>query len=99
MAKDNHLKMTKLKTVRKIIEASGNTLDIIGETSFFVKLDVFGGKVKNMDAMVLRGNTIDREILISMGVLKQWRLIHESFTMYSHIISEKLHIFLFPKLV
>ena len=46
-------------------------MDIIGETSFYVKLDNFGGKVKTMNAMVLRGNNVDREILVSGTVLKQ----------------------------
>ena len=44
-----------------------------------MKLDNFGGKVKRMNAMVLRGNNVDREILVSGTVLKQWRLIHDSF--------------------
>ena len=41
----------------------------------FIKLDIFGGKSKRMDAMVLRGN-VDREILVSSTNLKQWHLIH-----------------------
>ena len=32
-----------------------------------------------MNAMVLKGNNMDREILVSRTVLKQWILIHDSF--------------------
>ena len=73
-AKENQLNITKLKTARKVIEASGNQCDIIGETEFYTRLDVFKGKPKRIVALVLRGNSIDREVLISNGVLKQWRL-------------------------
>ena len=50
VAKDNQLRITKLKAARRIVEASGNTLDIIIETSFYVKLDNFGGNVKRMNS-------------------------------------------------
>ena len=62
----------------KIIEASGGQLDIVGETEMFVKLKVIG-KVKRMKCLVLRGNQVDREILISGQMLKAWDLIHSSF--------------------
>ena len=75
VAKCNGLKITKLTKPSRIAEASGHFLDIVGECSMFIKLDIFGGKSKRMDAMVLRGN-VDREILVSSSNLKQWRLIH-----------------------
>ena len=59
VAKDNDLRITKLKAPKQIVDASGNLLDIVGECSFYVKLDVFSGRIKKMDSMVLRGNTVD----------------------------------------
>ena len=37
IAKDNKIKVYKLKTPRKIVEASGNELDIIGSCEIFCK--------------------------------------------------------------
>ena len=71
VARDNKLRITKIKTPKQIIDASRNPLDIVGECSFYVKLDVFAGKLKKMDAMVLRGNDVDREVLISGQLLKK----------------------------
>ena len=78
MAKDNGLKISKLKTPRNIIEASGAKLDIVGQCEFFVKLRVLG-KTKKLNCLVLRGNSVDREILISGKMLKLWNMIHPSF--------------------
>ena len=61
------------------IEVSGNELDIIGETKFYARLDVFKEKPKRIVGLVLCGNSVDREVLIGHGVLKQWRLLHETF--------------------
>ena len=44
----------------------------------FIKLDIFGGKTKRMDAMVLRGN-VDREILLSSTNLETSYMIHPTF--------------------
>ena len=38
VTKDNGLKVKKFKTPRKIVEASGGTLDIVGECELFVKI-------------------------------------------------------------
>ena len=78
VAKDNGLKLTKLIKTRRIAEASGNFLDIVGECSMFIKLDIFQRKAKRMGAMVLRAN-VDQQILVSSSNLKQWRLIHPNF--------------------
>ena len=45
VAQDNQIQMTRLNTPRNIYEASGNPLDIIGESEFYVKLPVLG-KIK-----------------------------------------------------
>ena len=78
VAKDNGLKVNRLKTPRKIIEISGGTLDIVGQCEFFVKLEVLG-RTKRLTCLVLRGNKVDREILISGQMLKIWDMIHPSF--------------------
>ena len=44
-----------------------------------MKLDVFAGKLKKMDILVLRGNDVDREVLICGQLLKKWNLIHPTF--------------------
>ena len=70
--------MIKLKTPRKIVEASGSELDIIGSCEIFCKLSVINS-VKRLQCLVLRGNHVDREILVSCQTLKNWDLIHPTF--------------------
>ena len=45
VAKDNNLKISKLKSPRNIIKASGAPFDIVGECNFYIKLSVLG-KIK-----------------------------------------------------
>ena len=78
VARDNGLKISKLKTPRNIIEASGAKLDIVGQCEFYVKLRVLG-KTKKINYLLLRENSVDHEILISGKMLKLWRMIHPSF--------------------
>ena len=58
-------------------EASGTVLDIIGVCELFVKLNCI--KKKKIKCLVLRGNNVDREILISYETLLSWDMIHETF--------------------
>ena len=37
------------------------------------------GKTKKINCLVLRGNSVDREILINGKMLKIWRMIHPTF--------------------
>jgi len=67
VARDNGLRVVRLKTPRKIIEASGETLHIMGQCELFVNLKVLE-RTKHMTC--LRGNQVDREILISGEMLK-----------------------------
>ena len=78
MARDNDLKISKLKNIRNIIEASGAKLNIVGQCEFYIKLSVLG-KTKKVNCLVLRGNIIDREILISGKMLKLWSMSHPTF--------------------
>ena len=51
-------------------ENRGSQLDIVGECSFYVKMDIFSGRIKKMDAMVLCGNSVDQEVLVCGQLLK-----------------------------
>ena len=62
VARDNQLRITKLKAARRIVEASWNTLDIIGEKYFYVKLDNFGGKAKRLIYDSFPVETIDQYV-------------------------------------
>ena len=50
----------------------------MGQCELFVKLAVLG-RTKGLTCLVLRGNKVDREILISGQMLKIWDMIHPSF--------------------
>ena len=52
IAKDNHIKVYKLKTPRQIVEASSNELDIIGSCEIYCKIPI----LKTFKKLELRGN-------------------------------------------
>merc|ERR1712055_894113 len=64
IAKDAKVKIIKLKKERFVTEASGNRLNIIGVCIFYIKLP-FLKNPKKLECLVLRGKSVDREILIS----------------------------------
>ena len=37
------------------------------------------GKTKKLTCFILRGNSMDREILISIEMLRKWNLVHPTF--------------------
>ena len=78
MAKDNKIKIRKLQTPKSIHEASGARLDIIGFATLFVKLEAIK-KIKQLTCFILRGHSVDREVLISIKMLRKWDLIHPTF--------------------
>ena len=61
IARDNRIRVIKLKTPRKIVEASGNELDIIGSCEIFCKIPIINS-IQKLQCLVLRGNHVDREI-------------------------------------
>ena len=65
-----------------IIEASGSQLKIEGTVRIYLEAEVLGGR-KLLEAAVLRGETEAKEILVSLGYLKKWDLLHDSFPMES----------------
>ena len=70
--------MYKLQQKRQITEASSNLLNIIGSCEIFVKIP-FIKPIKRLECLVLRGDYVDREILVSCETLKNWDLIHSTF--------------------
>ena len=63
-----------------ITDASGNSLNIIGTAKFYIAdTQVLGDKKKLIEAAVFEGNANDREIRISLKILKNWGLIHAIF--------------------
>ena len=78
IAIDNKIKEYKLKTPPQIVEASGNALDIIGSCEIYVKIPILK-TIKKLKCLVLRGNHVDREILVSCETLKKWDIIHSTF--------------------
>ena len=53
-------------------------LNIIGSCDIFLKIP-FIKTIKKLECLVLRGNCVDREILVSCDTLKKWDLIHSTF--------------------
>ena len=78
MARENNLTIRRLAKPRNVHEASGAKLDIIGTCDMFIKLRAIG-KTKQLRCLILRGNNVDREVLISCRMLKRWGLIHKTF--------------------
>ena len=78
IAQDNKIKIKRLAKPKNIHEASGAKLDIIGSATLFVKLESIG-KTKKLTCFVLRGHSVDREILISIKMLRKWDLVHPTF--------------------
>merc|ERR1712082_224524 len=78
IVKDTKVKVTRLRHERFVTEASGNRLNIIGICTFYIKLP-FLNSPKRLECLVLRGKSVDREILILCQTLLKWDLIHSSF--------------------
>ena len=80
ICQDLNIPISPLSSNMIITDASGNSLNIIGTAKFYIaNLKVLGDKRKLIEAAVLEGNQNDREILISLKILKTWGLIHETF--------------------
>ena len=72
------MKINKLKQKHFVTEASGNMLNIIGSVEIFVQIP-FVKSTKRLECLVLRGASVDREILVSCDTLMKWDLIHDTF--------------------
>merc|ERR1712215_632080 len=78
MARENKIKIKNLSEHKSIHEASGAKLDIIGYANLFVKLESMKTP-KKLTVFILRGNSVDREVLISVQLCKKWGIIHPTF--------------------
>ena len=78
IAIDNKIKVYKLRTPHQIVEASGNALDIIGSCEIYCKIPILK-TIKKLKCLVLLGNFVDREILVSCETLKKWDIVHSTF--------------------
>ena len=79
IVKDLKLSPKPFKENMTITDASGNSLDITGTITVFITAQVLGGSRRMVQAAVLRGNLVDREVLLSLELLKRWDLVHETF--------------------
>ena len=59
------------------MEASGKNLEILGTVKFYLEAEVLGGR-KMVEAAVIRGEGT-KEVLVSLGLMKAWDIIHQSF--------------------
>ena len=78
ICKDNGITVYPLAGM-KITDASGNLLKIVGTCEFYILSQVLATKKRRVKAAVLEGNDLEREILISMDLLKKWDMIHPTF--------------------
>ena len=63
-----------------IIDASGNLLSLAGSAYLFIKTRVLGAnKITKLEVAILKGNSTDREILLSLQTLIEWNLVHPDF--------------------
>merc|ERR1712215_156274 len=77
MARNNKIKI-KTWAPKSIHEASGARLDIIGFATLYVKLEAIK-KIKQLTVFILRGHSVDREVLISVQLCRKWGIIHPTF--------------------
>ena len=63
-----------------IVDASGNSLRLLGSSSFFITIpQVLGEKVERVEAAVLADNDVDSELLVSLSLLLAWDLVPPQF--------------------
>ena len=89
----------RLDQPRSVIDASGNMLNIVGEATLFACLDIVASKANRVDGLVLRGNSLDKEILLSRDQFMNWRLLHSGFLTQTidlyvqHVLKSKIKSF------
>ena len=72
ICEDQNIPITPFSSEMIIRDASGNSLNIIGTSKVYIEnLKVLGHKRRLIEAAVLEGNQHDREVLVSLKVLKK----------------------------
>ena len=80
IAKELKLKIIPFKRDMSIVDASGNLLSLAGSAYLFIKTQVLGAnKITKLEVAILKGNSTDREILLSLQTLIDWNLVHPDF--------------------
>ena len=68
------------KQKMNIVDASGNSLNLLGSSTFFITIpQVLGEKVERVEAAVLADNDVDAELLVSLSLLIEWDLVPPQF--------------------
>ena len=62
-----------------IIEASGSELKILGTAIIFMESEVLGPDRKELEVAVIEGVEGNKEILVSLKLMKAWKMVHETF--------------------
>ena len=76
-----------------IIEASGSELKILGTAILFLESETLGVHRKELELAVIEGVEGNKEILVSLKLMKTWKMVHETFpkeTVENFIIRIKL---------
>ena len=63
-----------------IIEASGSELKILGTAILFLESEMLGSDRKELEVAVIEGVEGNKEILVSLKLMKTWKMVHETFT-------------------
>ena len=68
------------KNKLNIVDASGNSLRLLGSSSFYITIpQVLGEKVERVEVAVLADNDVDSELLVSLSLLLAWDLVPPQF--------------------
>ena len=62
-----------------VIEASGSELKILGTAIIFMKSKILGEEKKQLEVAVIEGVEGNKEILVSLKLMKAWKMVHETF--------------------
>merc|ERR1712015_490241 len=72
-------KMWPLTQSLTIVEASGSQLALLGTATIFIESEVLGEGRKEIECAIIQGTEGTKEVLISLKLMKNWGMIHESF--------------------
>lgn len=70
------IEVKPLKEKLEMLDASNRIMEIIGTARIYIDNEVLGGH-KCVEAAVIESEK--KETLISLGLLKKWDLLHDSF--------------------
>ena len=62
-----------------IVEASGSELSLLGTATIFMETEVLGSERKELEVAVIEGVEGNKEILISLKLMKMWGMVHGTF--------------------